>query len=508
MLAHLHGHFVGADLLYDDEYAALGMSPLFAFVTDEGVVSNHWPAGATWVQAPGYGLGLLAGRVLAAVDVAKHNALGVVPLLGVRAWALVVLAGCAFAIARWFARAGGSRVAGLVGAACVVFGTPLWYYAAEAPLRPHLWGFAVCLGFVALWRSDLGTPTARAVALGALAGLATVIRPQLGVLVLLVVHDVIIGGKEGRGRRLGLAGLAFVAWPLIHLRLQLWMYGPELLAYSRGVSHHVAAFLASPYHGALTWCPVLGLGLAAVVGAAVTKQRGAVLIVAIVLHQIWLDSGMRDIEAYRVLGTRTWAGGVAFGPRKLVDVLPLFLPAALWLVGWAKERGRLAILAAGALALCTPTLILHLAAFVAPDRTTGTILDGRGLVETMGVVLDGAAWSAALQQRALPLLVGFVVGGLVALPLAVGLGRLVDGARRLDPVAGVRLAAAGILGVAVLAHIWSTVLQVRSDAALIDEPERMRIARERLHPVHEATVSRIPAHHATLKAILGDGAAP
>ena len=49
MLAHLHALFVDADLLFDDDYAALGMSPLFAFVTDEGVVSNHWPAGASWL---------------------------------------------------------------------------------------------------------------------------------------------------------------------------------------------------------------------------------------------------------------------------------------------------------------------------------------------------------------------------------------------------------------------------------------------------------------------------
>jgi hypothetical protein len=512
MLAHLHGHFVGADLLYDDEYAALGMSPLFAFVTDEGVVSNHWPSGATWVQAPGYGLGLLAGRVLAALGVGKVDALGVVPLLGVRAWAMVVLVACARFVFRWFRRAGGSASAGVVAVVCIVFGTPLFHYASEAPLRPHLWGFAITLAFTALWAtpglaSASHGPGTRAVALGALAGLATAIRPQLGVLVLLVVYDA-WGDADGRWRRIALGVLAFSAWPLLHLRVQIWMYGPELLEFGRGASHHLYAFLLSPHHGVLTWCPVLVLAFAAVVLAPLGQQRGAVLLAAIVVQQLWLDSGMRDIEPYRVLGTRTWAGGMAFGPRKLVDVLPLLLPAAVWLVAEARRRGLQRWLAALALALCVPTILLHAAAFVAPEATTGSILDGRALLELIGLAFDGEAWSAALRQRDLPLAVPLVVGGIVAVPLALGIVRVAASARGLEPLSAVRIVAVAVLLAAVFAHLWSTVLQVRSDAMLMDDPQRMQQARARMHPAHEATVARIPAHHATLKAILGDSAAP
>jgi len=508
MLAHLHGHFVGADLLYDDEYAALGMSPLFAFVTDEGVVSNHWPSGATWVQAPGYGLGLLAARVLEALGVGKANALGVMPLLGVRAWAMVVLAACSWVVFRCFARAGRSTSAGIVAAACVVLGTPLFYYASEAPLRPHLWGFAATLAFTALWATPrFGPANARAVALGALAGVAAAIRPQLAVLFVLVVHDA-WSDPTDRWRRIGLAALAFAAWPLLHLRMQIWMYGPKLGEYSQPVTHHLYAFLLSPYHGALTWCPVLVLGLAAVGLGASTRQRGALLVALIVIQQLWLDAGMREIEPYRVLGTRTWAGGVSFGPRKLVDILPLLLPAAAWLVAEAKRRGWQRWLAALALALAMPTMLLHVAAFVSPEQTTGSILDGRGLLDAFGLVLDGEAWTLALEQRALPIAVPLVVGGVVAVPLTLALLRVAAVARQLDPLPALRLVAAAVLGVAVLAHLWSTVLQVRSDAMLVDEPDRMTHARDRMHPAHEATVARIAAHHATLRAILGDDAAP
>ena len=47
-----------------------------------------------------------------------------------------------------------------------------------------------------------------------------------------------------------------------------------------------------------------------------------------------------------LLGTRTWTGGTSFGPRKLLDVVPMFLPACIWLHEWLgslpeQELGRL-----------------------------------------------------------------------------------------------------------------------------------------------------------------------
>ncbi|MBV1862086.1 MAG: hypothetical protein KUG77_26935 [Nannocystaceae bacterium] len=49
---------------------------------------------------------------------------------------------------------------------------------------------------------------------------------------------------------------------------------------------------------------------------------------------------------------------------------------------------------------------------------------------------------------------------------------------------------------------------VRSDMALADDPQRMAVARARFHDAHEAAVARIPARHATLRALLGDHTAP
>lgn len=518
MLAHLHAYFVDGDLLYDDEYAVLGMSPLFAFVTGEGVVSNHWPAGATWLQAPGYLLGLLANRALAALDLAADNPLGVVPLLSVRAWAVLVAAGCLGAVARAFARAasaaerprgrGGRLSAGTIGALAYGVGTPLLYYALESPLRPHLWGQAVVLVLVLVWMQEQrGSPSTRTVTLSALAGLATAVRPQLAVLWLLAVHDA-WPDTEHRLRRIAMGALAFAPWPLLHARLQLWMYGGNLGDYAGGVSHHLWHFLMSPYHGALLWSPVLALGLALVVWAAITRQRGGWLIAVLLAGQIWLDAGMRDIEPYRVLGSRTWAGGVSFGARKLLDVLPLFLPSALALTRASQGRRWRAPLAAGVLALVVPTALLHLAALIDPTATTGTVLDHRGLLDVIGLAYDPAAWRAALDQRLLDPRVAAVVTLCVSIPLAAMCWRIGRGLRGCRPEVRLRLFAAAILAGGVLAHVFIAALQLRTEAVLHEQPDRMVAARARMQSVHEATVRRIPAHHARLRALLGEGAAP
>jgi hypothetical protein len=138
MQAHLHGLFESRDLLYDDEYAALRMSPLFAFVTERGVVSNHWPAGVSFVQAPGWLLGRLAGATLVGEGVSERAATWTLPVLGLRVWALLLLAWLLVRVHAWLGPLVGSRTA-LLATVSFAIGTPLLYYAAESPLRPHLW---------------------------------------------------------------------------------------------------------------------------------------------------------------------------------------------------------------------------------------------------------------------------------------------------------------------------------------------------------------------------------
>ena len=389
------------------------------------------------------------------------------------------------------------------------------YYALESPLRPHLWGAACVLGLVVVWHDRTiaaDRPIARTLLQAVLVGLAATIRPQLAPLVLLPIHDAWTdtdGERSTRWRRIGVALIGAAAWPAVHLRTQLWIYGGGLSDYAGEVTLHLRHFLLSPHHGALLWCPVLGIAALAIGRAAWRRERGAVLIALLLAHQVWLDAGMRPIEVESVLGTRTWAGGTGFAPRKLVDVLPLTLPAVLALVrdGRSARWGPPLLVATGL--ACVPTTLLHAAAFVDPGATTGSLVGSMSaLADVMALPLSPARWSSAWAARDLPIAVPLVVTGVVTLPLALVGWRLAVGLRPASGSVRLDLGLVALIGGAVLAHGWLSVMQVRSDGAMLDDPQRMTRAAAELDPRHRATVALIPRHHRRLRAVLGEDAAP
>jgi hypothetical protein len=519
MQAHLHGLFEARDLLYDDEYAALQMSPLFAFVTERGVVSNHWPAGASFVQAPGWLLGRLAGATLVGDAVSERAATWTLPLLGLRVWALLLLAWLLTRVHGWLRPLVGSRAAVLTTIGFAI-GTPLLYYAAESPLRPHLWGAAVVAVLTMRWFDAVALATEnperartdwrRPLELALYAGLATGIRPQLAMLALLVVHErwCASAGLSSlvRARMLAVHGFAsalvFAIWPLVVVRMQLWMYG-GMTGYGGEVRHHVRAFLLSTHHGALVWCPVLVLGLLGLAIGLVSRRRGAALLLVLVAAQIWLDAGTREIEPYTVLGTRTWTGGTSFGPRKLLDVMPLLLPGVVWLSQWLagqaedeRRKWQRRLFGATVLAI-VPTTLLFAAAFIDP-AVCSMILDEERLSMVLSLGFDPDNWTTAWASRNLPVHVTLRVAGLVGVPLA---GALLLG------LSNHRARAWpwwwGLLGLGLAANLWIGALERRSDALLEADPQRMDAAAARMHPWHEATVAEIPRHRAQLRARLG-----
>jgi hypothetical protein len=537
MQAHLHGLFEARDLLYDDEFAALRMSPLFAFVTERGVVSNHWPAGASFLQAPGWLLGRLAGLALVGEGVSERAATWTVPLLGLRCWALLVLVWLIARVDRWLLGRVARRTATLTCVA-LLLGTPLLYYAAESPLRPHLWGAAVVAVLTMRWFDAIEQATAdperaaaslrRPLELAIYVGLATAVRPQLAILAVLVAHERWIASAElslaDRIKLLARHGAvcagAFLVWPLLVLRMQVWMYGGGLGGglgdYAGEATHHLREFALSTHHGALVWCPVLLLGLLGLAIGAAGRQRGALLLLGLLAVQIWLDAGTREIEPFRVLGTRTWTGGTAFGPRKLLDAVPLMLPGVVWLSRWLeiqapsdRRRWQLRLSAAALLAL-VPTTLLLAAAIVDPN-VCSEIIDADRLVIALGLGFDPDNWAHAWAQRALPLKLALTVAAIVGLPLA---GLVVADLRRTGSVRrGSESKRASWPWIAVLvaglaAHAWLLHLEQRSEALLEADPTRMPRAAAAMNPWHVATVAEIPSHHARLRARLGPGAAP
>ncbi|GEM_PF-2135708 len=543
MVAHLHAFLGAGDLLYDDEYAALHMSPLFAFVTEEGLVSNHWPFGATLLQAPGWLLGRLGAR-LSADLVSARAVTWVLPVLGLRTWACLAGLWLLGRVYLWLRGRGVGRGPAILGCAALGLGTPLLYYATEAPTRPHLWGAIVVAELVMRWLDAMEAETDSAgeagewaslidaVVLASLAGLATAIRPQLAPLCALVAAER-LGATRGKPwtQRLkllaihgGMTAVIWSLWPALIVRSQLWMYGDIGASVSgAGVDTHLRAFLLSTHHGALIWCPVLVVGVLGLAVGLAQRERGAGLLLALLALQIWLDAGTREIEPFSVLGTRTWTGGTAFGPRKLLDAAPLMLPGIVWLTRWLDgldpgeaQRWRRRLGAATILAI-VPTVLLSIAAWLEP-RVTSEILDGERLTIAMSLPFDPANWSHALATRALPLRVSATMAVCVGLPLAVvvvaGLAaqqgrdcRELGGEPDPSPSAPERRGGLALALVAVLASVSAhgvlSRLQHRSELLLKAQPQRMPTARASMNPWHEATVQAIPGHHALLRARLG-----
>jgi hypothetical protein len=225
-----------------------------------------------------------------------------------------------------------------------------------------------------------------------------------------------------------------------------------------------------------------------------------------VLHQIWIVSGTREITPFTVLGTRTWAGGVSFGARKMLEVVPLFLPAVISAATSDQRLRR--IFAVAALVAVVPTALLSIAAILDPVRTTGSLHAGAGFVALFGVAFDPGAWATALKQRSLPIGVGLGVLVIVATPLLAALVVQARRAARLDPAGRVSISVGVVIGAAVFANLWTSMLLIRSETILADHPDRTERLRDPWGEAHRATVKLIPEELARKRAVLGEHAVP
>jgi hypothetical protein len=172
-----------------------------------------------------------------------------------------------------------------------------------------------------------------------------------------------------------------------------------------------------------------------------------------------------------------------------------------------RRRSHGLALAVVAGVLCAPTLLLHASAWIDPDATTGGIMGATEYRAALVRPLSADAWARAWAQRSVPWLVPVTVT-LVVLPPVLAGAWAWRARRRGSPGDPLRpVGAVAVVGLLVV-HGWLAVLLLRSDAIREDDPQRMLDAAARMTPAHLATVRRIAAHHAELRARLGPDAAP
>jgi hypothetical protein len=289
---------------------------------------NFAPLGTALFWAPAYLLAhgtVLAARALGAPVAADGFSRPYVMAVCYASWAYGMAA--LLLLHRALVRFGGfPEPAASWATASVLWGTPLLYYVTLAPGFSHAVSlFAITLLiFLTLRFRSQGLTIASAAILGAVGGLAALVREQDGLF--LAVPALVIALDGVRARRVLATAVRLAALGLSAVIVFL----PQLLAYHAingrfGPSHlvarkmsyagpHVLSALFDPAHGLFVWAPLLLIAAGGLVLAVVRARRDPVpiaLAAAFVL-QIWINGSVES-----------WTQAGAFGSRRFVGATPL-----------------------------------------------------------------------------------------------------------------------------------------------------------------------------------------
>jgi hypothetical protein len=323
--------------------------------TPTGHVRNKMPVGPGLVWAPAF--------LLVAGGVWMGNLLGsTYPLDGYGRLfqAAAGFSGIAAATAgSWLAYLAAARLferrAAIWAALTVWLSSSAVYYSVISPAYSHATSMLAVSAFWAAWILTLERrPVVRYGALGALAGLAALVRWQDAVLLIVPAADVLwhirTGGVRGALARIGacLAGAIVAFLP----QMAVWtvLYGtplaiPQGEGFMKWGQPALLSVLFSDNHGLISWTPVVALAL---VGLVPLTRRHPLAGVAALLFI--------GISWYVNAAVSDWWAGEAFGARRFVSCFPVFV------VGFAalldRARAGTVAAAASAAAFTTHTLLL------------------------------------------------------------------------------------------------------------------------------------------------------
>ena len=336
--APLASMLVDGDLELGNELGHLNPRYLqAAFMTPSGQLGDPFPVGPALLWLPVVqavrALPAHAGLDAPLLETAHTPHPAFAPRYARALWGaniVLVLLGGSVLVATCVAASGGVGWAGAAGAGLAgVFGTPVVYYTLADPSYGHAASFAVTALFVAaMWRDR--RKRVRLEWLGLAWGLVALVRSQdaaLGVLLVPRLRAEWRGTQRARLWRFAVPALLAFApqmlfWQRIYGRPLLVPPGPDFLP---AWQPHIFHLLFSTWNGVLPWSPVLVLGLA---GWALVRDRPLRWAMVVALALVLYSSAL----------LLDWWGGNAFGPRRLVSLVPLAIVGLAQLLQGARTR--------------------------------------------------------------------------------------------------------------------------------------------------------------------------
>jgi len=319
-------------------------------VPQTGRVVLPWPVGVGAVMAPFYAGGLAVEYLLAAVAGRDADTLGAACELGFATGSLIwawigfwlAVAACRRVTVRPGAPRGPPAIAMLAVLATGLAG-PLVFYTFFHPAMSHAPSFGLVAALVLIWWRawDHGASVLRFAALAGLCGLVAILRYQnvlFGILpAALLVREALRVGLKGAAIRAAAGAAAFAIPAAIQVGHVVASYGGlDTGAALRDTqnpldptSPHFLDALFSCRHGAFYWAPLLGVGAAGLLAAAVREGWGR-LFLATFLAEAWLIGSLS--------GDNNWYASAAFGMRYLIECTPLFSAGLAWFCLRAEPR--------------------------------------------------------------------------------------------------------------------------------------------------------------------------
>ncbi len=277
---------------------------------------NRWPIGPVFLWVPTYvfALGLAAIGHLFGGPVLDGSEPFFAWFCGLGTLA-AVLWGCR-ATYILLQRSTGSAAAARVGVIAALWCTPLAWYAVTQPLYQHGAAFAVIAVLIEYWDRTFGRrDAARFAWLGALGGLAVMMRPQEVLYLLPVAGELLVALARGPERRRVIVG-ALVLGAVFALTItpQLWVwyvysgeFHPAQQEPLRLAEPFVIVVLFSTRGGLFCWTPLAYLAsVGLVVGRGAARLRIALLVVF-------------AVEVYVIACAWQPTAGYAYGARRLSD---------------------------------------------------------------------------------------------------------------------------------------------------------------------------------------------